>query len=52
MATIDAGEVLLDNLLPPRQSEAAAHREIMADRTGVLSFGGRAGMDSLAKDKA
>ena len=29
-----------------------AHSEIIADRTGVLSFGERAGMDSLAKDEA
>jgi len=34
MAPIDAGEVLFNNLLSPRQSIAATHWEIMADRLG------------------
>src|SRR5438132_7984303 len=45
-------EVLLNDLLPPRQSVAPAHWEIMAHRTGVLSFGKRAGMYAFAKDTA
>ncbi len=32
----DAVEVLLDNLLSPRQPVASAHDQIMADRTGDL----------------
>ena len=44
--------MFLDNLLSPRQSVAPAHREIMADLVGVLSFGKRAGMYAFPKNKA
>src|ERR1035437_3269566 len=33
----NAGEVLLDDLLPPRKSVAPAHWEIMADRMALAS---------------